>query len=135
VQKGCHVWSNGKTTATIMQLHLKPCQKLSIMDMDVDAHQMLQFGGPMHLRTSGPMMAGRADGVMTHRKEPHASEDRRVPRRSDRGGKRDRRGDVARMRARAAVIAIDLDGAAARATAEACARLGAARVAYTCDCR
>src|SRR6266568_8750091 len=24
VQKGCHVWSNGHTTATMMRLHLKP---------------------------------------------------------------------------------------------------------------
>jgi len=56
VQKGCHVWSDGKTTATMMRLHLKLGQKLSIMDMDVDAHQMLEFSGPMHLMTGGPMM-------------------------------------------------------------------------------
>ncbi|MEA2159456.1 MAG: 2-hydroxycyclohexanecarboxyl-CoA dehydrogenase [Solirubrobacteraceae bacterium] len=36
-------------------------------------------------------------------------------------------------RAGAAVIAIDIDGAAAEATAEACARLGAASAAYACD--
>jgi hypothetical protein len=56
VQKGCHVWSNGQTTATMMRLHLKPGQKLSILDMDVDAHQMMEFAGPMHLRMGGPMM-------------------------------------------------------------------------------
>lgn len=56
VQRGCHVWSNGKTRAAMMRLHLKPGQTLSIMDMDVDAHQMMEFAGPMHLRMGGPMM-------------------------------------------------------------------------------
>src|SRR5512133_4021118 len=32
VQRGCHVWSNGKTTSAMMRLHLRPGQKLSIMD-------------------------------------------------------------------------------------------------------
>ncbi len=56
VQKGCHVWSNGKTTAAMMRLHLKVGQKLSIRDLDVDAHQMLQFTGPARIRIGGPMM-------------------------------------------------------------------------------
>ena len=56
MQKGCHVWSNGKTTAAMMRLHLKVGQKLSILDMDVDAHQMMQFAGPARLRMGGPMM-------------------------------------------------------------------------------
>ena len=56
VQKGCHVWSNGTTTAAMMRLHLKPGQMLSILDMDVDAHQMMELSGPMHLRMGGPMM-------------------------------------------------------------------------------
>jgi hypothetical protein len=55
VQRGCHVWSNGKTTAAMMRLHLRLGQRLSIIDMDVDAHQMMEFAGPMHLRMSGPM--------------------------------------------------------------------------------
>jgi hypothetical protein len=59
VQRGCHVWSNGKMTAAMMRLHLKPGQRLSILDMDVDAHQMLQFAGPTHLRMGGPMMMNR----------------------------------------------------------------------------
>lgn len=59
VQKGCHVWSDGKTTTAMMRLRLKPGQKLSILDQDVDAHQMLQFAGPMHLPMSGPMMMNR----------------------------------------------------------------------------
>ena len=59
VQKGCHVWSNGKTTAAMMRLHLEVGQKLSILDMDVDAHQMMQFAGPARLRMGGPMMMNR----------------------------------------------------------------------------
>ena len=59
VQRGCHVWSNGTTTATMMRLHLTRGQHLQIMDMDVDAHQMMEFGGPAHMRMGGPMMMNR----------------------------------------------------------------------------
>jgi len=61
VQKGCHVWSDGQTTGAMMRLHLKPGQKLSILDQDVDAHQMMELAGPMHLRMGGPMMT--SDGT------------------------------------------------------------------------
>ncbi len=56
VQRGCHVWSDGKTMGALMRLHLKQGQKLSILDQDVDAHQMMEFAGPMHLGMGGPMM-------------------------------------------------------------------------------
>ena len=56
VQKGCHVWSDGRTTAAMMRLHLRQGQKLSILDQDVDAHQMMELAGPMHMRMGGPMM-------------------------------------------------------------------------------
>src|SRR6266508_2925472 len=56
VQKGCHVWSDGQTTGAMMRLHLKPGQRLSILDQDVDAHQMMELAGPMPLRMGGPMM-------------------------------------------------------------------------------
>ena len=56
VQRGCHVWSNGKTMGAMMRLHLKPGQKLSIMDNDIDPHQMMELGGPMHMQMGGPMM-------------------------------------------------------------------------------
>jgi hypothetical protein len=59
VQRGCHVWSDGKTTGPMMRLHLKRGQMLRIMDMDVDAHQMMQFSGPMRLMMGGPMMMNR----------------------------------------------------------------------------
>lgn len=56
VQRGCHVWSNGKTTARMMRLHLMRGQHLSVMDLDVDAHQLMQLSGPTHMRMGGPMM-------------------------------------------------------------------------------
>ena len=59
VQRGCHVWSTGKTTGAMMRLHLRPGQKLSIMDNDVDPHQMMELAGPMRLHMGGPMMMNR----------------------------------------------------------------------------
>lgn len=59
VQRGCHVWSHGTMTGAMMRLHLKPGQKLSIVDMDVDPHQLTQLGGPMHVRMGGPMMTNK----------------------------------------------------------------------------
>ena len=56
VQRGCHVWSNGSTTNAMMRLRLKPGQRLAIVDEDVDAHQMMQLAGPMHMNMGGPMM-------------------------------------------------------------------------------
>jgi hypothetical protein len=56
VQRGCHVWSNGKTTGAMMRLQLRPGQRLSIMDNDLDPHQMMELTGPMHVRMGGPMM-------------------------------------------------------------------------------
>ena len=56
VQRGCHLWSNGKTTAATMRLHLMRGDHLSIMDMDVDAHQLMQSSGPAHMSMGGPMM-------------------------------------------------------------------------------
>jgi hypothetical protein len=53
VQRGCHVWSSGTTTGTMMRLHLRPGQKLSILDADVDAHQMMQFAGPAQMHLGG----------------------------------------------------------------------------------
>jgi hypothetical protein len=63
VQRGCHVWSNGTTTGPIMRLHLKPGQKLSILDQDVDPHQMIELAGPMHLHMGGPMMMGHGMAI------------------------------------------------------------------------
>ena len=56
VQRGCHVWSNGMRTGAMMRLHLQAGQKLAIVDDDVDAHQMMERSGPMHLQLGRPMM-------------------------------------------------------------------------------
>jgi len=56
VQRGCHVWSDGKPMGAMMRLHLKQGQKLTILDQDVDAHQMIELAGPMHLQMGAPMM-------------------------------------------------------------------------------
>jgi hypothetical protein len=45
-------------TAPTMRLHLRVGQRLSVLDQDVDAHQMLQFAGPMRLQMGKPMMTG-----------------------------------------------------------------------------
>jgi len=68
VQRGCHVWSNGKTTSPMMRLALKPGGTLSVLDQDVDAHQMLQFAGPMRLHMGGPMMMARRRTIAFPRK-------------------------------------------------------------------
>jgi hypothetical protein len=59
VLRGCHVWSNGKTTSPMMRLALKPGGRLSILDQDVDAHQLMQLSGPVRLHLGGPMMTSR----------------------------------------------------------------------------
>ncbi|HET6864720.1 MAG TPA: hypothetical protein VFH80_02315 [Solirubrobacteraceae bacterium] len=59
VQKGCHVWSNGTTTAAAtMRLHLKQGQKLVLSDMDVDAHQLIELSGPLRIATGAPLTMG-----------------------------------------------------------------------------
>jgi hypothetical protein len=42
-----------------MRLQLKPGQKLAIVDQDVDAHQLMELAGPMHLHMGGPMTVNR----------------------------------------------------------------------------
>lgn len=59
VLHGFHVWSGGGLTGSLMRMHLRVGQELMIKDMDVDAHRMLEFSGPMHLHLGGPMMGGR----------------------------------------------------------------------------
>jgi hypothetical protein len=68
VRRGCHVWSNGKMTSPMMRLALKPGGTLSVLDQDVDAHQMLQFAGPMRLHMGGPMMMARGTTITFPRK-------------------------------------------------------------------
>src|SRR5919201_5212211 len=65
VQRGCHVWARGSMTGPMMRLHLRVGQRLSVLDQDVDAHQLLQFAGPMRLHMGGPMMKGSGMDIKT----------------------------------------------------------------------
>jgi hypothetical protein len=56
VLRGCHVWSKGKTTSATMRLNVKRGQRLTIDNLDFDAHQLVQFSGPAHLRLGKPIM-------------------------------------------------------------------------------
>ena len=58
VLRGCHTWSNSKTQSPMMRLTLKAGGRLSILDQDTDAHQLVQLSGPMRLHLGGPMMMG-----------------------------------------------------------------------------
>lgn len=60
VQRGCHVWRDGKRQGPMMRLTLPRGGRLSIVDQDVDAHQLVQVAGP-RVHMPGPMrMMGRA---------------------------------------------------------------------------
>jgi hypothetical protein len=68
VQRGCHVWSNGETIGKTMRLRLRSGGRLSVLDQDVDAHQMLQFAGPMRLHMGAPMMMARGTTITFRKK-------------------------------------------------------------------
>ena len=68
VQRGCHVWSNGKATSVTMRLRLSSGGRLSVLDQDVDSHQMLQFAGPMRLHMGAPMMMARGTTITFRKK-------------------------------------------------------------------
>ena len=56
VMRGCHVWSNGMTSASMMRFTLKPNGRLMILNHDVDVHQLMELAGPAQLRVGGPML-------------------------------------------------------------------------------
>ncbi len=68
VQRGCHVWAHGKMTGATMRLHLKPGQRLAVLDQDVDPHQMLEFAGPMRLYMGRPMMMNHGTTISFSKK-------------------------------------------------------------------
>jgi hypothetical protein len=63
VVRGCHVWSDGTHRAASMSLTLKRGSTLTIVDMDIDPHKLVQLGGPS-LRLRGHMMMGGIDKVV-----------------------------------------------------------------------
>jgi len=56
VLRGCHTWSNGTRQSPTMRLTVKSGGSLSVLDQDLDAHQMMQLSGPARLHLGGPMM-------------------------------------------------------------------------------
>lgn len=60
VPEGCHVWSDGGRRAASMRLRLGKGGVLTVLNQDVDAHRLVQVGGPK-LRLGGVMpMGGRS---------------------------------------------------------------------------
>ena len=54
VQRGCHIWRSDTGKGAMMRITLSRGARLSILDQDVDPHQLVQLGGP-RLRMPGPM--------------------------------------------------------------------------------
>lgn len=63
VLKGCHVWSDGSRRAVTMDLTLKRGTRLTIADMDVDPHRLVQLAGP-RLGLHSHMMMGGVESVV-----------------------------------------------------------------------
>ena len=63
VLKGCHVWSDGSRRAATMSLSLMRGTRLTITDMDIDPHQVLQTAGP-RLGLHGHMMMGGVESIV-----------------------------------------------------------------------
>ena len=55
VQKGCHLWSNGRIQAATMSLRLRPGGALTVVNNDVDVHQLVQLSG-FRVSLPGPLM-------------------------------------------------------------------------------
>jgi hypothetical protein len=64
VYRGCHTFSNGKTRSPLMRLTLAPGGRLTIINADVDAHQLVERSGPAKLRLGGPMMMSHSRTVV-----------------------------------------------------------------------
>src|SRR6266516_2817448 len=58
----------GMGTGAMMRLHLRVGQRLSVLDQDVDAHQMLEFAGPMRLHLGRPMMMNHGTTIAFSKK-------------------------------------------------------------------
>lgn len=46
VQRGCHVWSNGKVTAAGVKVLLRRGERLTVLNQDIDTHQLVRLAGP-----------------------------------------------------------------------------------------
>lgn len=54
VVRGCHVWNDGRRRAAVMRLSMPRGGRLTVVDQDLDPHQLFQLGGP-RLRMPAPM--------------------------------------------------------------------------------
>lgn len=63
VVRGCHTWSNGATRSPTMRMTMRMGEKLSILDQDLDAHQLMQISGPTRLHLGAPMMMNHSLAV------------------------------------------------------------------------
>jgi len=63
VVRGCHVWSDGSRRAATMSLTLKRGGAMTIVDMDIVPHELVQVSGP-RLGLRGHMMMGGIDKVV-----------------------------------------------------------------------
>jgi len=68
VLRGCHTWSNGAMKSPTMQMTIRSGGMLSILDQDLDAHQLMQLSGPTRLRIGAPMMMNHSMVVSFPRK-------------------------------------------------------------------
>lgn len=62
VQSGCHTWSTGKMQPPEMSLALHRGDRLSVGNVDVDAHRLVQSAGPK-LRFMATMMTGKGTAI------------------------------------------------------------------------
>lgn len=62
VQRGCHVWSDGKVQTPMLQLNVQRGQMLQVMNQDVDMHRMVELSGPM-MMLGGPMKTGQSQSL------------------------------------------------------------------------
>ncbi len=46
VQRGCHVWSNGKKKAAGVRVLLRRGERLRVRNQDIDTHQLVRLAGP-----------------------------------------------------------------------------------------
>ena len=65
VLRGCHVWRSDQGQGSMMRITLPHGARLSIVDQDLDAHQLVQLSGP-RLHMPAPMaMMGRGQVSFT----------------------------------------------------------------------
>lgn len=54
VQRGCHAWTDGKRTAPGVKLVVRRGTRVTVANMDLDAHKLVRLGGP-RLRLGPPL--------------------------------------------------------------------------------